>query len=717
MARFTIVQEAREAPAESELGLVSPKKLLLILRRRAWPVGLTMIAVLILAAGAYFVADRQYVATGTIALDRQADPLVDTNPQAKPLTTDSPSVETEVQVIKSPSTAGAVVDALKLAKARGYGIAEDAPAGTAPSRDRAIRAVQHGLVADRSGTSYAISVGFAAADPALAASVVNSAMNAYTGGQKSSAAAQLSHDIGMLADRLKLVRVDLLKADKAVAQYRAGTGLIDLANNSDAANQAMESLNTQLAQARADEAAAQSKANSGDSLVGVTDSSTVSALRAQQSKLLAQKADLQQRYSDQFPALVRLNDQLNAVNQQLAAEEARVRAGVAAQAKVARDRAASLRNSVNREQGKLMSANAASVHLAELERNADSAKTLYASLLDQYKQKLAAQGTEQSKAYVIAYAAPPTAPASPKSLAYLIGGVLAAIIAGVVVALVLDNMENGLLNQSALEQKLRIPALAAIPDIRTVKDIPLKRPTPGRMAEYLLEHPTGAFAEAFRSLRTSLKLDEAGARGKSLAITSAVADEGKTATSICLAQSAALAGKRVLLIDCDLRHHACTDLFAPDPPTGLVEVLEGRTPLDQAVVKDVGSGLSVLPTTASAQRPIDLITSPAMRALLARLANSYDLVILETPPVLPVAEARALTAMADSTLLIARWRTTPAAAVKKAIGLLNRAGANITGAVLTRVSLSWTALGSLGDDVYYYRDYANEPRRGSAKAA
>jgi capsular exopolysaccharide synthesis family protein len=541
-------------------------------------------------------------------------------------------------------------------------------------------------------------------------------MNSYTGGQKSSAAAQLSHDIGMLRDRLGVVRADLLKAEKAVAEYRAGTGLIDLANNSDAANQAMEALNTQLAQARADEAEAESKANNGESLISVTDSSTVSALRAQQSKLLAQRADLQQRYNDQYPALVRLNDQLNAVNRQLAAEEARVRAGVAAQAQAASDRAASLRSSVNKQKAELMSANAASVHLAELERNADSAKTLYASLLDQYKQKLAAQGTEQSKAYVIAYAAPPTAPASPKLLAYLIGGILAAIVAGVAAAIILDNMESGLLNQSALEQKLGIPALGAIPDIRTVKDTPLKRPTPGGMAEQLLAHPTGAFAEAFRSLRTSLKLDEADGRGKFLAITSAVADEGKTATSICLAQSAALAGKRILLIDCDLRHHACTDLFAPDPQAGLIEVLEGHTPLDQAVVRDVESGLNVLPTTALAQRPVDLLTSSAMRSLLARVGSAYDLVILETPPVLPVAEARALTAMADATLMIVRWRTTPAAAAKKAIGLLNRAGAKIAGAVLNRVSLRWSALGGLGDDVYYYRDYANEPR-GPAKAA
>jgi capsular exopolysaccharide synthesis family protein len=293
---------------------------------------------------------------------------------------------------------------------------------------------------------------------------------------------------------------------------------------------------------------------------------------------------------------------------------------------------------------------------------------------------------------------------------------LAAIIAGAAAAIILDNMENGVLNQSALERKLGIPALAAIPDIRTVKDAPLKRPTPGGMAEQLLAHPTGAFAEAFRSLRTSLKLDEPGTRGKFLAITSAVADEGKTATSICLAQSAALAGKRILLIDCDLRHHACTDLFAPDPHAGLIEVLEGHTPLDQAVVQDVESGLNVLPTTGSAQRPIDLITSSAMRSLLSRLGSTYDLVILETPPVLPVAEARALTAMADATLMIVRWRTTPAAAAQKAIGLLNRAGANIVGATLNRVSLKWSAIGSLGDDVYYYRNYANEPR-GSARAA
>jgi capsular exopolysaccharide synthesis family protein len=705
MTEFTLI---REQEGEQEPGIFNPRNLLQMVRRRAVPLGLTIVGVLLLVALAYVLAPRVYEAVGTVALDRRTDELVEVKSDQKPLTTDSSSVDTEVQVIRSPAVAAAVVEGLGLTKTPGFGLPENAAPDEPASRDRAILVVQNGLEATRTGTSYAIAVKYDATDPTLAARVVNAAINAYTGGQRSSEAQQLSQEIAMLRDRIGLLRGDLLRTEREVARFRAQTGLVDLAANSDAANQAMQDLNTQLAQARAEEAAARAKAGSRASLVNVTSSPAINSLREEQAKLTARQAELRERYADDYPALVAVNEQLRSINGALAAEQSRVQQGVAAEAGVASNRASSLRGSVNQQQSELMRANTASVQLGELQRNADAAKTLYASLLDQYRQKLAAQGTERSKAYVVAYAAPPAVPASPNRAAYLLGGTLLALLAGGLVASTLENFEGGLLNQAMTERDLGLPLLAAIPDVETVKDAPLKDPTPGSMADHLLQHPTGLFAESLRSIRTSLRLGQEGQSGKILAITSAVPDEGKTATSICLARSCAMAGSRVLVIDCDLRHRSCSAFFAPGAEAGLNEVLMGRTRLDQALVRDAGSGIAVLPASGPEQPAVELLTSREMRNLLGHVRDQYDLVILETPPVLPVAETRALAAMADGVVLLVRWRKTPVEAARKAIKLLNRAEAKILGSVLTRVSLSWSAMGSLGDDVYYYQSYGEK---------
>ncbi|MBV9526786.1 Wzz/FepE/Etk N-terminal domain-containing protein, partial [Sphingomonas sp.] len=232
--QFTLVEDET---AEPEGSLFNPRNLLAMLRRRIWPVAISMVVVLFLAALAYTIAPKQYLAIGTVALDRQPDQLVAEKDDQKPLVTDSSSVETEVQVIKSPAVAAAVVDGLGLDRMQGFGLSDSPDTGGQSPRDRAIQVIEAGLLPVRSGTSYAINVQYQTADPVLAARIVNAAMNAYTGGQRSAQARQLNQDIALLRDRINLVRSDVLKSEAAVAAYRGQTGLIDLAANSDAANQ------------------------------------------------------------------------------------------------------------------------------------------------------------------------------------------------------------------------------------------------------------------------------------------------------------------------------------------------------------------------------------------------------------------------------------------------------------------------------------------------
>ena len=164
-----------------------------------------------------------------------------------------------------------------------------------------------------------------------------------------------------------------------------------------------------------------------------------------------------------------------------------------------------------------------------------------------------------------------------------------------------------------------------------------------------------------------------------------MAEEGKTTVAIGLARSAALAGLRVLFIDCDVRLPAASRLLIRDYKFGLVDVLDGTVELRDAVIQDTPSGAWVLGSSKEGSVPNGLVGSEAMMNLIRQASGSYDLIVLDAAPALALAEAATLASFADLTLMIARWRTTPRRATRLAITTLRDAGAKVDALVLTRV--------------------------------
>jgi len=707
-----VVTSNPQLPAVREPGLIDPRAVFGLIRRRLIPILATMAVVLTATLAAYLSAEPQYLATARVALDRRSEEIVTVNGSNPPLATDSPSVDTEVQVLLSPSIAAAVVDRLKLASKPGFGFAEDGkPGDPATARERSIGIVMGGLKVNREGTSYAIAVNYSHADPQLAAAIVNAAVDSYVDGQRSGKSVERNREIALLRERLGQLRTEVMEAETAVARYRAGTNLLDLQEDRPTALATLQTLRTQLAQARAEQAtaSARSQAAVAAEVSDVLQSPVVRQLRTEQARLRAERADLSGRYGDKHPVLANLDRQLGEIDRNLEAELTRVRSGVNSEAQIAGSRVASLESAIANVQSQLLAANNASVRLNELQRNAESARSLYQAVLDRYRQSVAAQGTETSNAYVIAFARVPGQPYSPNLLAYLVGGTVASLLAAAFVALLLETMERGFRTRAGLEQTLGIPALSAVPDIATVRDAPLKKGSPLAIADHLVAHPGSVFDESFRSIRTSLKIGHDDQMVRSLAVTSALPDEGKTTDAICLARSAALAGLRVLLVDCDLRRRATSRTLANRLEWGLAEVLKGEVPLEQAIVRDGASGAHFLPQKPSEEPHYDLLASRTMGKLIDQLEEIYDLVIIDTAPVLPVAEARAVAAMTDGVLLVVKWRKTPAQAARMAVDQLRREGAKLMGAVLSQVDLRSAAAADMGEEVHYYRSYSDRP--------
>ena len=192
---------------------------------------------------------------------------------------------------------------------------------------------------------------------------------------------------------------------------------------------------------------------------------------------------------------------------------------------------------------------------------------------------------------------------------------------------------------------------------------------------------------------------------KVVAITSALPGEGKTTTSVCLARSAAQQGHSVILIDCDLRRRSVNRMFGAEPTKGLIEVLAGEATLDEAMTIDSVTGVRLLPLAKSSMTPKDVFGSAAMDRLLDQLRQSYDLIILDTAPVLPVADTRVLAPKADVVVFLARWRKTPQHAIEAAFRLLSGTGAHLAGVALTQVDMKLQSKYGYGDPGYYYAEY------------
>ena len=187
---------------------------------------------------------------------------------------------------------------------------------------------------------------------------------------------------------------------------------------------------------------------------------------------------------------------------------------------------------------------------------------------------------------------------------------------------------------------------------------------------------------------------------KVVAVTSSVPGEGKTTTAVCLARSAAMAGQKVALVDCDLRQRASSRALAGNIALGLAEVVTGGARLEEALVQDSVPGLWLLPQKGGNETQLDLMDTAEMRALVQRLREAFDFVVLDCAPVLPVAEARLAAAMADRTLLVVRWRKTPVRAAQAAVDRLNQVGARIAGAALTLVNIKALTRSGYADPVY-----------------
>lgn len=693
-----------------------------VLRRRWRLVAAAVVGALVLTSLLLAVLAPRYTANIQILLDPRKQNVIQSQQAiVQGVQLDTGVVESEVSILLSFGIARRVTEKLNLFQDPEYNGAADngfslspgallrslggifgrnpaAPVteelGLSPAQVATIRRVRESITARRVGLTFVIDVGFTSLDPAKAAHIANAVGEAYLVEQLEARYDAAKRASGWLNERLQGLAQQVQSAEKAVAEYRAAHKIVETSTGAIDKQQVAE-LSAQLALARARTVETRAKFEQAErtmtqggniaAVAEVLQSPVVTSLRAQEAEVARREADLTSRYGPLYPQVVTVRAELADIRRGIKSEVDRIITNVKSEYEVSQKREQSLQDSIDRLTGVATQNDESRIRLRELERDAETTRSLYQSFLSRFKETREQTTLEASDSRVISQATAPPVPSSPRKSVYYGLGLVLGLLFGVMGAFLLDYIENGYATAEAVESELNLPVLAVLPALSKEEIDPAGRGE--TIMTYVATKPMARFSEAVRSARVALSLSNVDNPPRLVLVTSSVPSEGKSTMACAMAVSAAASGQRTLLIDGDLRHPSSSKTFALNDSAGLVELLAGTVKPEQVVRAFSNMSLSVLPSGASTKNPPDLLSSQRMRALLQTARESYDLVVIDAPPVTAVIDSLALAPYVDKIAFVIEWENTPREVVARAMNVLGDQREKVAGVLLNKVDL------------------------------
>jgi capsular exopolysaccharide synthesis family protein len=565
-----------------------------------------------------------------------------------------------------------------------------------------VLAVQQALAVNVLPGSRILSVSFTSRDPALAAAAANLTMQLYLEHQRAQSFADLGDAQSWLEGNALTLQTQLDRTETALASARAAAGIIPGAQanlTTEAASRITASLVDAQARLAMAQARLSSAANGDAAAANAAIAPSLQPLRKEQADLSAQVQSLEEQYGSNYPDLVSARTSLNAIDSEIAAETGRELD--AAQAEVAADKAqvASIASALNGARAESEAQDVEATPIRVLEQHEDAERAMLRSVTMQADQLAQQSALTKPAGFILSEASVPETPSSPRQALVLGASLALGFCLGLMLAGLADALDTSFRSGGELRRAVGLACLALVPEIRAPRDAPITK-------------PFSVFSEQLRALRTGLALaTEIGAGSKVIAITAARPDEGKTTLTVALARALALSGLRVVAIDGDIRQPSFDAIFYTLGAPGLTDHLSGLSTIDEVVLQDRRTSLSVISAGTQVREALSLFLSPRLPAMLAQLRNDYDVVLIDVPPAFALAEARVLAGLADAALLCVRWGKTPRRVVRAATVLLCEAKVNLAGVVLTRVNAVQHGRSGFPDAEIYQPRYGGYFRR------
>lgn len=617
---------------------------------------------------------------------------------------DTPEVmfQTQVQIMRSDAVALDAIRMLNLYNTPPYSSVFDGSpykGELTPSQREALV----GIFEDATKVSVVpdtelVNVSFRSTDPKLASAAANALVQAYMQRDLRARYEGTTRISKWLATQLSGLKEQTVANQKELSDYVQKHNIVSTGSqgSSSLVLDSLETVNQQLAEAKADRIVKEARykmaqTRNPELLVSVAPGTILGSLRQQQADMMVQRAQLQSKFGPDYPKVQELNRQLSSVQSDIDTEITNLTQRFAEEYHTALQTENLLQTRLEALKETAYKENQSAAQFAILKHNAESAGELYSALELKLQEAGITSGLNSNNVDVIDQAAEPSAPVLPRKSSDILFGLAGGLLAGFLLAFVLETMDDTLRTSEDVEAISNLPTLAVVPHFQAKKGAPAETSSGSpkvlpELVTYL--EPQSIAAESYRTLRSAILLSAVDREPRVLLITSSFAEEGKSTTAANLAISFAQRQEKVLLVDADLRRGTTHLKFGIPNTAGLSTMLAKESGIEayQHPLPEL-PWLTILTRGPIAPNPGEILASRAMEDLLEHWRTEYDRVILDASPVLAVSDSLGLAPQCDNVMILVRSGVTRRKALLKTKEWLRRAGARITGTVANDVNL------------------------------
>jgi exopolysaccharide transport family protein len=682
------------------------------------------------AAGAIFLVVRPptYIAQAKIFIGTQRPQFIQQQSLVADFPLDQFHMESQIQILQSRAILVPVVQKLKLADDPEF---RGSPGGlirrvfqiftnlTSPEpaldpTETAIATLTDRLTVTRVGYSYLIEIGASSLSREKSAQIANAVATAYINDQQ-----EAKHDTNRTAsawlqERLQQLGEQNTAAERAVVAFKQQNNIVS-ADGKRLDEQNLADLNTRLVAARTHTSNVLARLTRLESIVSgwqpnattVDDSvseelgnTVLTNLRQEYLDLSRKEAEYSAKYGRDHGAVVNIRNKLRDLRASTFDELRRIVETLKSDYAIAKQGQAEIEKQLNQVIVQSQAANNAQVTLRELESTAHASRSLYESFLQRYMGGVQQDSFPLAETRLISPASELTTKVKPKPLYVFALSLMGGIALGVGVGLLRDLMDRVFRTRNQVQSLLQIPCISMVPLLKTSGLTALARKQrPAKASEArtvtrdtsvfwrVVDSPLSLFAESIRSIKLATHYYGTGSN-KVIGFTSALPDEGKSTIAAAVAQLTAKVGARVIIVDCDLRIPSLSHSLAPNATAGIADVVSGARSLEETVWKDPGTNLWFLPAIKKApQYSSEVLASEQTKKLIDRLRASFDFVIVDLPPLVPIVDAKVAAHLVDCMILVIEWGRTKIDVVQHALDTAPNLHQAIIGAVLNKTDM------------------------------
>lgn len=698
---------ASEPPASGGLNIDVRATWAALYRNRRL-IGAIVAAALLVAIAIIYLSTSIFQATAKIQIDQQSTRVLQSEDVAPNDASQDADrfLQTQMDVIQSRSLADRVARDLGLYNspdfAQRMGLrpveAPSGNAGQAARQDQVLSALQGNLKVTLPVDSRVVSLAFTSPDAELAARVANSYADRFIVSNLDRRYNASSYARQFLSEQLDNTRRRVEQSERNLIAYARSARLIDTGGGSGSGpglsgtrslvTSSLVQLNNGYANAMAARLAAEQVWQEADkaSLMNIPEvqsDPSIQGLVQQRARALAQYEQDSKHWRPDYPAMVQQAAQIQGLERQINTLAVRVKNAIRQRYLVASAQERALAGSLEQFKNQTLSEQDRAVQYNILSREADTNRALYDALLQRFKEVSAAAGLTSSNVSVVDRAEVPRRPVWPRPLLIIAGCLLAGLTLALGLIFVREHLDDAIRSPEDMTTKLGLPVVGNTPLMGS-----------GMTPADELNKPRSPLSEAYYAIRTALELSSASGLPRTMVFTSSAASEGKSTTSFAIARDFAKVGRKVLLIDSDLRKPTQDQLTGVSNKLGLANLLAQQATLAEVTQASSYAGLDVIPTGPLPISPAELLAGVGLRGVLDEAARNYDLVVIDAPPVMGLADAPTLAALAEATILVVEANRPHRGQAKASVRRLRAARANILGGILTKYDVRMMGYGT-----------------------